>query len=210
MSPLDNILASFRDKGKLFVVSVTIFLLGLLAGYCVFSNNPEFVMDNMERFMGNILEIGKAMKNRSKLHITGLIFQNNIRALLIILFGGIFFGVISVCSIFFNGFIMGIVMALTLYNGRTILFFLAGILPHGLLEIPAVLGAGAFGLKTGLDLFFPKGKGRLDRLKANLHNSVLALGVFVPLLFIAAAIEAVITPYIMNLLVGKRGIFYIL
>ena len=198
MSPLDNILASFRDKGKLFVVSVTIFLLGLLAGYCVFSNNPEFVMDNMERFMGNILEIGKAMKNRSKLHITGLIFQNNIKALLVIMFGGIAFGLISVFSILFNGFIMGIVMAFTFYQGKSIMFFIAGILPHGILELPVVLGASAFGLKTGLDLLFPRGKGRIKLLKDNLKNSVLSLGVFVPLLFIAAAVEAVITPYIIN------------
>ena len=105
---------------------------------------------------------------------------------------------------------MGIVMALTFYNGKTILFFLAGILPHGLLEIPVVLGAGAFGLKIGLDLLFPSGKGRFDRLKENLNSSILALGIFVPILFLAAAVEAVVTPYIMNLFIGKRGIFYIL
>ncbi|HQA60068.1 MAG: stage II sporulation protein M [Tepidanaerobacteraceae bacterium] len=199
---------TFKGKGKLFLVSVTIFLAGLLTGYFIFLNDPGFVISNIEKLMGNILRIGEAMKNRSKLHVTGLIFQNNIRALLVIMFGGIAFGLVSAFSIFFNGLIMGIVMALTFYQGKTISFFLAGILPHGLLELPVVLGAGAFGLKTGLDLLFPKGKRRLDLLKDNLNNNVLALGVFVPLLFIAAGIEAVITPFIINLLVGERGIFY--
>jgi len=195
---LDNILESFRGKGKLILASVTLFLVGLLIGYYIFLSNPEFVLLNIEKLLGNILRIGEAMEKRSKLHVTGLIFQNNIKALLVIMFGGIAFGLISVFSILFNGFIMGIVMAFTFYQGKSIMFFIAGILPHGILELPVVLGASAFGLKTGLDLLFPRGKGRIKLLKDNLKNSVLSLGVFVPLLFIAAAVEAVITPYIIN------------
>lgn len=195
---LDNILESFRGKGKLILASVILFLVGLLTGYYIFSSNPEFVLLNMEKLLGNILKIGEAVEKRSKLHVTGLIFQNNIKALLVIMFGGIAIGLISVYSIFFNGLIMGIVMALTFYQGKSIMFFIAGILPHGLLELPVFLGAGAFGLKTGLDLLFPRGKGRIELLKENLNKNVLSLGVFVPLLFIAAAIEAIITPYIIN------------
>lgn len=195
---LDNILESFRGKGKLVLASVTLFLVGLLTGYYIFSSNPEFVLLNIDKLLGNILRIGEAMEKRSKLYVTGLIFQNNIKALLVIMFGGIAFGLISVFSIFFNGLIMGIVMALTFYQGKSMIFFLAGILPHGLLELPVVLGAGAFGLKTGLDLLFPRGKGRLELLKDNLNKNILSLGIFVPLLFISAAVEAVITPYIIN------------
>jgi len=195
---LDNILESFRGKGKLVLASVTLFLVGLLTGYYIFSSNPEFVLLNIDKLLGNILRIGEAMEKRSKLYVTGLIFQNSIKALLVIMFGGIAFGLISVFSIFFNGLIMGIVMALTFYQGKSMIFFLAGILPHGLLELPVVLGAGAFGLKTGLDLLFPRGKGRLELLKDNLNKNILSLGIFVPLLFISAAVEAVITPYIIN------------
>lgn len=74
-------------------------------------------------------------------------------------------------------------------------------LPHGILELPAVIGAGAFGLKTGIDLIFPGSIGRIESLKGNLKKNVLSLGVFVPALFLAAAIEAIITPYVIKFFV---------
>ena len=35
--------------------------------------------------MGNVLEISKAMKERNWVYIVGLIFQNNLKALLIVI-----------------------------------------------------------------------------------------------------------------------------
>jgi len=207
---LENILRSFKGKEKLVLVSVALFLIGVVSGYYFFSSNPEFVQSNIQSLLGNIMRISDAVKNKSKLHVTGLIFQNNVRALIIILFGGIAFGLISAFGIFFNGMIMGIVMAMAFSKGQSPLFFLAGILPHGLLELPVLLVAGAFGLKTGIDLLMPRDRRGLDLFKENLNNSVLALGVFVPLLFVAAAVEAIITPYVINFLVGKKGLFSIL
>ena len=195
---LDPILESFKGKGKLVLASVILFSLGILVGYYIFLSNPDYVLSNIEELLGNILKIGEAMEKRSKLHVTGLIFQNNVKALIVIMFGGIVFGLITVFGIFFNGFIMGIVMALAFYQGKSIIFFIASILPHGIAEMPALIGAGAFGLKTGLDLIFPKGKNRVELLKENLNKNILSLGIFVPLLFIAAAIEAIITPVVIK------------
>lgn len=198
MNSLDKIWDSFKGKGKVIFASILLFIVGILIGYYIFLYEPDFVFSNSDKFLGNIMKIGETMAKRSKLHVTGLIFQNNIKALLLIMFGGIAFGLVPVFSIFFNGFVIGIVMGLSFYQGKTIMFFLAGMLPHGILELPAVLGAGAFGLKTGLDIIFPGSRGRLDLLKDNLKQSVLSLGVFVPALFVAAAIEAIITPYVIK------------
>jgi stage II sporulation protein M len=199
VNSLDNILDSFKGKGKLFIASIILFIAGILTGYYLFGYNPDFIFLNANKFLGNIMKIGEAMAKSSKLHITGLIFQNNIKALLIMMFGGLTFGLIPVFSIFFNGFIIGIVMALSFYHGKTMTFFLAGILPHGIMELPAVLGAGAFGLKTGLDLVYPGKRGRIYLLKENLRKNVLSLGIFVPVLFLAAAVEAIITPHVIKL-----------
>lgn len=198
MNSLDKIWASFKGKGKVTFVSIILFIAGILIGYYIFWDNPDFVFSNADKLMGNMIKIAEAMAKRSKLHITGLIFQNNIKALLVIMFGGAAFGLVSVFGILFNGFIIGLVMALSFYQGKTIVFFLAGMLPHGILELPVVLSAGAFGLRTGLDLIFPGKRGRIDLLKDNLKKNVLSLGVFVPLLFLAAAIEAIITPYVIK------------
>jgi stage II sporulation protein M len=198
VNSLDNILDSFKGKGKLTLVSIILFIAGILIGYYIFWYNPDYVFSNADKVLGNIIKIGEAMAKRSKLHVIGLIFQNNIKALLVIMFGGIAFGLVPAFSIFFNGFIIGIVMALSFYQGKTMIFFLAGMLPHGILELPAVLGAGAFGLKTGLDMVFPDKRGRMDLLKDNLRKNVLSLGVFVPAIFLAAVVEAIITPYVMK------------
>ncbi|HHV18599.1 MAG TPA: stage II sporulation protein M [Thermoanaerobacterales bacterium] len=190
---------SFKGKGKVIFVSIILFIAGILTGYYMFWHNPDFIFLNADKFLGNIMKISEAMAKSSKLHVTGLIFQNNIKALLIIMFGGIAFGLVPIFSIFFNGFIIGIVMALSFYQGKTMTFFLAGMLPHGILELPAVLGAGAFGLKTGLDLVYPGKRGRIYLLKENLRKNVLSLGIFVPVLFLAAAVEAIITPHVIKL-----------
>jgi stage II sporulation protein M len=198
VNSLDNILDSFKGKGKVIFVSIILFITGILTGYYIFWYNPDLVFFNVDKLLGNIMKIGEAMAKESKLHVTGLIFQNNIKALLVIMFGGIAFGLVPVFSIFFNGFIIGIVMALSFYQGKTMMFFLAGMLPHGILELPAVLGAGAFGLKIGLDLLNPGKRRRMDLLKDNLRNNVLSLGIFVPVLFLAAAVESIITPYVIK------------
>ncbi|HHX23937.1 MAG TPA: stage II sporulation protein M [Thermoanaerobacterales bacterium] len=198
---MDKVLETFKDKTKMAIITFLLFIIGIFIGYFVFKVNPERVIMNLDKLLGNLIEIGEAMNNKSKLHITGLIFQNNIKALLVIIFGGIALGLIPVFSIFFNGFVIGIVMAFSLYQGKSITFFLAGLIPHGILELPAVIMAGAFGLKTGIDIIFPGSKSRKELLQVNLKNSLLSLGVFVPILFLAAAIEATITPYVMKLFI---------
>jgi stage II sporulation protein M len=193
---MDAILESFRGKSRFLVFSVILFFVGVVVGYIIFWHDPSLIFKNIERFLGNILKIGKAIEDHSKLYVIGLIFQNNIKALILIIFGGVVFGLVPLFSILFNGFAVGLVLAISIYQGQSITFFLAAMLPHGILELPAVLMGGAFGLKTGFDLIFPKKLPRLGLLKENLSKSVLALGILVPVLFIAAGIEAVITPYV--------------
>ncbi len=191
---MDAILESFRGKSRFLFVSIILFFVGVVAGYLIFWHDPQLIFTNIERFLGNILKIGKAIEDRNKLYVIGLIFQNNIKALILIIFGGVVFGLVPFFSILFNGFAVGLVLAISIYHGQSFAFFLAAMLPHGILELPAVLMGGAFGLKTGFDLIFPRELSRLGLLKENLSKSVLSLGILVPVLFIAAGIEAVITP----------------
>jgi stage II sporulation protein M len=193
---MEAIWDSFKGKNKYIVFAVFLFITGIVLGYLVFRYNPELVMKNIQNLLGNILKIGRAMEKQNKLYITGLIFQNNIKALLFMMFGGVAFGLVPFLGILFNGFAVGTVMAMNFYHGRSLAFFLAAMLPHGIMELPAIIIAAAFGLKTGAELIFPGNRSRIELLKQNLQNSVLALGLLVPLLFIAAAVEAIITPYL--------------
>jgi len=198
---MNKIWDSFRDKRWFLVFSLTLFFAGGIAGYIIFWNDPSLILTNIEKFLGNILKIGKAMEDKSNLHVVGLIFQNNVKALILIIFGGIAFGILPFFGILFNGFVVGLVLAMSFYEGQSIALFLAAMLPHGILELPTILMGGAFGLKTGFDLIFPKTHSRIGLLKENLSNSLLALGILVPSLFIAAGIETLITPNIAKMFI---------
>ncbi|TYP54968.1 stage II sporulation protein M [Thermosediminibacter litoriperuensis] len=193
---MQAILDSFRGKSKYIFFSTVLFAAGAVLGYAVFWQNPKVILSNLDRILGNILKISDAVENANKLYVLGLIFQNNLRALLVMVFGGVAFGLVPLFAVLFNGFVVGLILALNFYSGQSLSFFLAALLPHGILELPAILVGAAFGFKIGFELFSPRGKTRFEALKENLKEGVLALGILIPVLFLAALIEAVITPLI--------------
>lgn len=192
------VLDSLRGKAIYVFFASLIFLTGCFLGWLVFWQNPVFILENLDKLLGNLLEISEKMERASKLSVAGYIFQNNARALLVMIFGGIAFGIVPFSALVFNGFVVGVVLALNFYHGQSLYFFLAGMLPHGILELPAILTGAAFGLKTGAELLFSKGKSRIKILKENLKEGILALGILIPVLLIAALIEAVVTPLILS------------
>ena len=93
------------------------------------------------------------------------------------------------------GFIAGQVAA----QGQDPLTFLAAfVLPHGLLEIPAALIATAFALRVGASLTAPlRGMTVGENLLAALADLLkVFLFLVVPLLCLAALVEANVTPAI--------------
>ena len=79
-----------------------------------------------------------------------LVFVNNFFSMLIMLMFGALAGISPLVSLFLNGFILGAVAVAYKAEGIPILTMLiAGILPHGLFELPALFLCGAFALKLG-------------------------------------------------------------
>jgi stage II sporulation protein M len=74
--------------------------------------------------------------------------------------------------------------------------FLAGVAPHGIFEIPALMIGSAVALYMGASIVTPQtGKSMGEVILELLADWVkIFLGVVVPLLAIAAVIEAYITP----------------
>jgi len=198
---MEEIIRTFKDKKPYIIFSVLLFCGGFLLGFFLFKENPDFFLNNINKMFGNILKISRAFKEKSPIYITGMIFQNNIRALIIMIFGGILLGVVPFFVILFNGLLIGVMLAINLYEGNTLAFFLSAIFPHAIFEIPAIIAGGAFGMKTGFNIVFPGPYKRWELLRNNLRSSILALGILVPMLFIAAGIEALITPHIAKLFV---------
>ena len=90
-------------------------------------------------------------------------------------------------------------MSLLQYNGIGTSVYLFGfILPHGIFEIPAAIFATAAVLYGGAVLTTPNSKLTIGEvsLQALADWCKLMVGVVIPLLFLAAMVEAWITPKI--------------
>jgi uncharacterized membrane protein SpoIIM required for sporulation len=74
------------------------------------------------------------------------------------------------------------------------MYFWSGILPHGVLEIPAICIAGAAGFLFAKGILIPGKLTRGDSLRAASKNAVKLLGGVFFLLLIAGLIEGFITP----------------
>jgi stage II sporulation protein M len=92
-----------------------------------------------------------------------------------------------------NGFLLGII-SYSAVQQSGLLFLAAGILPHGILELPAVLVSIAIGFRLGYLLVLTLAREKAD-LAGETRIAVRFLWRYItPILLLAAAIETFITP----------------
>ena len=143
--------------------------------------------------------VGLAQANQ---HLAAsLIFLNNLRAtFLVFLAGTVSFSVLGVVVYILNVSLVGAVIGVFKIIGYSpALLFAAGLLPHGMFEIPALLLASAVVLRMGAVLVTPQiGKSMGQIMLEQLADWLkVFLGLVVPLLAVAALIEAYVTPSIL-------------
>ncbi len=133
------------------------------------------------------------------------IFVHNFRILALSAVLSLFtFGAAGALVVVFSGGAIGFVLTeASLAGYDTAALLLGGILPHGILEIPALLLAGALNLSLGMCLMtLPKGHSLGDGVILAMVNWWKGAAVFVPLLLAAAIIEANVTPMLAIRLLG--------
>ncbi len=124
---------------------------------------------------------------------SALITTNNIQVSLQAFAGGMTFGLLTVYALIMNGALLG-VLAGAFGQAGSALEFWAFIVPHGALELPAIVLAGASGLMLAGALVFPGDRTRGQALRGVSGDAVrLVLGA-IPLLVIAGLIEGFVTP----------------
>lgn len=130
-----------------------------------------------------------------------LIFENNVRASFVIFLAGmVSFSVLGIIAYLFNiGLVGGVLGMFKLIGFSPLILFITGLLPHGVFELPALLLASAAVLRLGVVLVTPQLGKSMGQVALELVAdwAKVFLGVVVPLLAVAAVIEAYVTPSIL-------------
>jgi stage II sporulation protein M len=138
-------------------------------------------------------------------HLSALfIFANNVRATFLIFLGGtVSFSVLGMMAYLVNVGLIGAVLGVfKLIGFSPWALFAAGLLPHGIFEIPALLVATALMLRFGAVLVTPQIGKSMGQVVIELVAdwAKVFVGVVIPLLAVAAVVEAYITPVILQAL----------
>jgi len=119
-----------------------------------------------------------------------MIFLNNSKTATIAMLTGIIFGLGSWFIVLFNGFMVGAISTAVYETGRrSALQIVLLLIPHGVIEIPAILLSATAGVLLYKNV-------RRGRGKEGFKLSLKLLGISVVMLFIAALIESFVTPVI--------------
>lgn len=172
------------------------FFLFAFGGYVLSETNPLLVRDTLDE-MSDIVDV---LIHMSPLYLALFIFANNSITALSSSLGGVLFAVLPALTIAVNGALLGVVFSLT--SGSSL--FYAGIVPHGVIELPVVLYATALGVWLGWGAVkVVRREEGVVLLKQNIKKVIYTnLCVIFPLLFVAAIIEAYVTPIVLQVFVG--------
>ncbi len=159
-------------------------------------------LDGMDEGMGRIVSILPELGARPLM----MIFWQNLRVLVLAMLLGLFtFGVVGVMPLLATVAIAGYLVGVLLRSGIDLAPVLGLLAPHGVIEVPVAILATAAVLHTGAVLAKPD----LNKTVGEVMIEALAdwvkvmVGVVIPLLLIASAIEVYVTPRIALLLLAQ-------
>lgn len=168
-----------------------IFMFSIIAGL-VFSLKDLGLSENYIEIFKNSLAW---IKDLSPISIMLVIFLNNAVKCLFSIVLGAGFGIIPIIFVGGNGIILGLI-ANEASKEKGIIFVLAALVPHGIIEIPMILISAGLGLRLGFSMYLSL-KGEKKDMRYELLESLrLFMRIIMPLLFVSAVIETFVTPFI--------------
>jgi uncharacterized membrane protein SpoIIM required for sporulation len=124
---------------------------------------------------------------------TSHIMTNNLSVSFLAFAGGILFGVGTFVLLFNNGMMLGVIGAACHQYSMSVALW-SFIVPHGSLELPAIIIAGAAGFRIGRAMLFPGGyRWKESVAKGGIEATQLVAGV-IPMLVVAGCLEGFFSP----------------
>jgi stage II sporulation protein M len=187
----------FKIKGLSFFLSV-IFIISIILGYYIANKYPDKTEEIIYKSLKDVIE---PAKDYSSFQLLSFIFFKNLAVAMIAVLSGIIFGFVPVLIIFVNGLVLGVVSYIFIEQFN-IAVLLSGLLPHGIIEIPAIILSTASGLLIWRS-FYRYVLYDENNLKNDFISAIkFFLLIITPMLIIAALIETFITPHILDLVIS--------
>ena len=174
-------------------------LAGLL-GFAMSMIQPETAMMIINNFMEQIAQSG-VIDEEGQMSVFALL-MNNWRAMLVsALYGLIPFLFLPMVSLLVNGLLVGVMFGIYQANGISLLALLAGLVPHGIFELPALVFSIACGVRLCRNMGLLVTGNPQKTPFAELAEDLLRVLVFViaPLTVAAAFVECYVTPVVMGM-----------
>lgn len=192
-----------ENKGYM-LSAAALFIAAIALGTINADGLQRLLLSQIEGLQGVVQNLQQS-DNVTLSFFTFIFLNNAIKSVLVMLLGA-FFGLIPLIFLLINGMVLGFVVMVSHEQGENITeLIFKGLLPHGILELPAIVIACAYGMKFGglvIGSLFSLGAGKRERLAARWeHGMKQMLGAafwIVILLFVAAAIESTITLQLMR------------
>lgn len=185
-----------KDLGtihKALLLAMILFLLGGVLGWIGTGSLQKLLAQQLE---GLSSISGKLMDsdNPEWSFFTFIFLNNSIKSVAVIFLGALF-GFIPAFFLLINGAVIGYLIHLSVIQGADLFqLIVKGLLPHGIIEIPAIIIACAFGLQFGGKVIRSMfGRVRGSSWAEFMRQTVTASVWIVILLLLAAIIESTIT-----------------
>ena len=171
--------------------------LAAALGICILAFAAGFVIPRDAAV--KLMDLGRKYLTQVSFSFTG-IFLNNLMAALIIFLGALLLSLPSLLSVIMNFMLIGVTLRL-FGPEKGPLYFIVSLVPHGLFEIPAIILSLVLSFHTAGLLIRKFILAEEMILSIELQSTAMIfIKVVIPLLFIAALVEANVTPLLMKLI----------
>ena len=200
----EEIKEALIENKKIFYMLMILFAIGFIIAFIMADDIAPVLMPMLKEALleGNVTSIDAFS-----------IMFHNLKSAITIFFASTLFGIFAVISIIANGFVVGFMAGYTIKSFNTLIIFLALILPHGIIEIPALFLSCASGILLFLFIFRVL-KDKINHYsftesyqnnKKTLKHILILISIAILLFVIAALIEGFITPQLGNIASQQMG-----
>jgi uncharacterized membrane protein SpoIIM required for sporulation len=195
---------TFRQHSRFFMAALLLTIFGALFGGAAVAFDPDAkaAIAPFPHLLQNPAERVKEEESRtnpllasSKSRFSAALITNNTKVSILALALGVTWGIGTLILLFYNGVVLGAVIFDYVRAGQSV-FLMGWLLPHGVIEIPAILIAGQAGLLLGQALIGWNSKENINQRLRSVTASLVTLISGAALLLIwAGIVEAFFSQY---------------